>query len=398
MSEVAVIFERIGPYHDARLKAAGRRLSEEGIELVAIDMASSDSVYAWAEITGVVDYNRITLFPGRTYQDIPADELRRSLITSLNKLDPFAVAVPGWSSVEARASLNWCVARDKTPVLMCASTKEDFKRFFWREWIKKQIVRKFRSAVVGGERQKSYVQELGLPADRIHYGYNVVDNEFFKENAKRVIAAKGQVCHELSLPERYLLLNCRFVDAKNLIGFLRAYVQYSKTVKDPYPLVICGNGPLKKAMTTFLAKNNVEHLVKLTGFVQYPSLPAYYALADALVLPSKREPWGLVVNEAMACGLPVLVSKNCGCAPHLVRDGINGFLLEPSSVTSMCQALLQFHELPADTKDEMRKASQKIISNYGPALFAEALLKAIDLAKDADSTCISWDSAKAGSK
>lgn len=116
--------------------------------------------------------------------------------------------------------------------------------------------------------------------------------------------------------------------------------------------------------------------VYLPGFKQYDELPSWYHRASAFVHVSTTEQWGLVVNEAMAAGLPVLVSKRCGCAPDLVQEGVNGFTFDPFDVEAMAQAMLQLASLPSQRREKMGQASGRIIADWGPERFGEGLRQA----------------------
>ena len=106
--------------------------------------------------------------------------------------------------------------------------------------------------------------------------------------------------------------------------------------------------------------------VHFPGFVQYDDLPVYYALARyALLLPSLKDTWGLVVNEAMASGLPVLVSDRCGCASHLVEENENGYVISPESTEAITNRLIRFAELSDEAHASMADASASIIKTVG---------------------------------
>ncbi len=115
------------------------------------------------------------------------------------------------------------------------------------------------------------------------------------------------------------------------------------------------------------------------GYKQYDELPAYYGLASAFVMPSLSETWGLVVNEAMAAGLPVIVSDRCGCAPDLVREGRNGLLFDPRDADALAGAMGHLAHGGAD-RASMGEASRAIIAGWGPGRFALGLRAAVDAA------------------
>jgi glycosyltransferase involved in cell wall biosynthesis len=120
----------------------------------------------------------------------------------------------------------------------------------------------------------------------------------------------------------------------------------------------------------------------MTGFKQYPDLPAYYGLASAFIHASTTEQWGLVVNEAMASGLPVLVSNRCGCAPDLVQERVNGFTFDPLDVEQLARLMVQLSSGLVDLR-RMGDASRKIITDWGPERFASGLRQAAEMAHSA---------------
>ncbi len=119
----------------------------------------------------------------------------------------------------------------------------------------------------------------------------------------------------------------------------------------------------------------------MPGFVQIGPLSRYYGLASAFVLPSVKEAWGLVVNEAMAAGLPVMVSVTAGCRSDLVQDGANGFLFDPWDVNDIAGAMRRMEHLPEEARAAMGQRSRRIISAWSPKRFADGLLRAIWVAR-----------------
>ena len=146
----------------------------------------------------------------------------------------------------------------------------------------------------------------------------------------------------------------------------------------PWDLVLLGDGPLRETLNSQLSTLNLHSHVHLHGFKQYDELPVYYALANAFVHPSTTEQWGLVVNEAIASGLPVIVSERCGCSPELVRD--NGFTFDPMNEPELAALLFRMATLSDDDRRRLGDASYKIAANFVPERFGEGLERAARMA------------------
>jgi len=261
----------------------------------------------------------------------------------------------------------------------------DEKRYAFTESIKRIVVSLFSAGLAGGQPQMEYLIALGLPRDRVFTGYDVVDNEYFRQKAEEIKSHASEVRRKYGLPENYFLGSGRFVPKKNLPTLIRAYAEYRQRSEiagnAPWDLVLLGDGPLRKTLNTQLSNLNLHAHVHLPGFVQYRDLPAYYALADVFVHASTAEQWGLVVNEAMATGLPVIVSNRCGCVPDLVAEGKNGFTFNPESVEDLSKLMVDMSRLSDRRLEEMRAESRRIIAGFTPTHFATAAQRAIDVAK-----------------
>ena len=142
----------------------------------------------------------------------------------------------------------------------------------------------------------------------------------------------------------------------------------------PWDLVLLGDGPMRDTLNTQLSTLNLHAHVHLPGFKPYDELPVYYGLAKAFVHASTTEQWGLVVNEAVASELPVIVSNRCGCVPELVQD--NGFTFDPANESELTERLLQMASLSADERRRLGEASYRIAANFAPDRFGEGLEQA----------------------
>jgi glycosyltransferase involved in cell wall biosynthesis len=263
---------------------------------------------------------------------------------------------------------------------MSDSNAFDVRRGWFREAAKKRIVNMFSAALTGGSLSAAYAHSLGMPAERIFVGYDVVDNVHFARGAAAVRTARALPTEFVHLDRHFFLASGRFVAEKNLDGLVRAYAQYRASVGDgAWRLVILGDGELRPAVEGNIDRLGLGGTVLLPGFRQYDELPTWYRSASCLVQASISDTWGLVVNEAMAAGLPVLVSNRCGCAADLVRDGINGFTFDPHDIDALASLMHRMAHGGVD-RAAMAHSSGAIISDWGPARFATGLAEAVEVA------------------
>lgn len=364
---VALLFDHFGPYHQARLRGLLDRSIGVGVEFY-----SRSRDYAW-------EPESHESLPMRTVMKTPKDSESRQtfpirLAATLQGLRPDAVAVPGWSSFEALTTMRWCLDHNVPAILMSESSAHDAERSTVKEWIKKQIVGCFSAALVGGTPHVDYLKKLGFPADGIFTGYDAVDHEYF---VKRTDDARRHP------PERsFFLASNRFIEKKNLFRLLEAYAAYrhecaqSGTDGAPWDLRLLGDGELRPALEKQIEELQLRNHVEMPGFKQYDELPDHYASASAFIHASTTEQWGLVVNEAMASALPVLVSERCGCATDLVIEGENGFTFDPFDTGEMTRAMLAVHRLSADDRRAMGMRGRTHIENWGPDRFGKGLAEA----------------------
>ena len=267
------------------------------------------------------------------------------------------------------------VAGGSAAILLLASTYEDKARHFWREWPKRWITRGFDAVAAVGERSARYAERLGVPPGRIWRIGNVVDNQHFASGASAARRRAAQQRQALGLPERYFLCVSRLSPEKNLDTLIRAFAAY-RNAGGTWHLVVVGSGPDEGSLGE-LVQELAPGTVHLVGWKQYQDLPAYYGLASCFVLASVSEPWGLVVNEAMASGLAVLVSRRCGCLPELCWRGVNGYDFDPGDAGHLTELLLRISSAKTDLA-AMGEASRRIVANFTPETWARALRDCIE--------------------
>ena len=373
MFHVAILFDNFGPYHLARLSAASRVCN-----VLAVEFGSSSAEYDWkaSEASGL---QRVALNDRGSSRELSPEEFQKRLFAVLDGYHPEVVVVPGWGYRGALLALWWGLSHGVPVICMSESTQWDEVRNPIKEWIKRRIISLFSSALVGGTPHRAYIQELGMPADRIFLGYDIIDNDYFEKGAK-VAQHAG-----FSASKPYFLASARFIEKKNLPRLLRAYALYRKralALNDSgsvFDLVLLGDGAQRSELEKLRSELGLADCVEMPGFKQYEDLPAYYANAGAFIHASTTEQWGLVVNEAMASGLPVLVSNRCGCAADLVKDGENGWTFDPTNEEQIADLMLKI------ASDEIRRKamglrSREIIAEWGPDRFASGVKSAVEAA------------------
>ena len=157
-----------------------------------------------------------------------------------------------------------------------------------------------------------------------------------------------------------LLFSGRLVNVKRVDVLLDAFVRIAAQRPD-WDLVIAGDGPLREELK-LRAPSSVRNQIKWLGFLQFDDLATCYLCCDALVLPSEREPWALVINEAVAAGLPVVATEVSGAAVELVRHGVNGLLVPPGNVHALTNALIQISD--PEQNQKFRAAAPTILEQW----------------------------------
>jgi len=376
---IVIMWPGLGEYHLARLRSVVSQCPE--FDVVAMETVGG---YERARQPGFRSLRRdglavVTLFPDHNADQLAPDMILRELKPTLNRLNPDAIAVCGYRYFESKIAIEWGRRNRRAVLLMCQSKKDDAPRRLHREAAKERIVRLCDAVLAGGTPQREYAAALGMPADRIFTGYSAVGNDEFERAAQAARAAGPQLRGKLGLGERpFFVASNRFIARKNLPGLVIAYSGYRAAVgnDEAWSLVLMGDGPDRPALQEHIAKLGVQGVI-LPGYRRIGELSAFYGLASCFVHPALQDQWGLVVNEAMACGLPVLVSRTAGCRYDLVEEGANGWTFDPASIPAMTEALLRIHRLPEEQRSAMGRRSREIVARWSPDRFAEALRKTV---------------------
>lgn len=386
---IAIIFHNIGGYHAARLRAAQAVCSQKGWTLTAIQETDSAQEHPWGDMHKEITFPLKTLLPAQEFPDIAARHphstfAARRLPACLHQLNPDILVIPGWGYPISRAALKWAKRYRLPAILMSESKWDDQPRTWWKEKLKSLLyTRQFAAALVGGRLHGDYLVRLNFPRKGVFLGYDTVDNDYFYDRAQAARQQPEAVRQQQpQIPSRpYFIAVTRFIRRKNILRLIDAFSQYRQSLAPElaWDLVICGNGIGETNIRAKIAQYQLENAIHLPGFKSYEEMPQWFALAEALIHPALSEQWGLVVNEALASGLPALVSNRCGCFSELINEGENGFGFDPEDVDALAHLMMKVSQGTVDT-EAMSRAALSHIQHFSPAAFGNGLKQAIEYA------------------
>ena len=246
------------------------------------------------------------------------------------------------------------------------------------------LLPKFDGHLYVGRRNSEYLKHYGVKDARLFFSPHFVDNQWWSTNAERSGKMEDGRCKMGSsqppishLPDpisekrgTVFLFAGKFIPKKRVMDLLEAAGRVAEA-----RVVLVGDGPLRGELEARAGKPDLAGRVEFAGFKNQKELPAYLAAADCLVLPSDgTETWGLIVNEAMACGKPAIVSEACGCAPDLIEEGETGYSFKLGDTRALAERLREF--VKHKDRDWATKVRAKI-DQYTMQKATEGLARAI---------------------
>lgn len=232
------------------------------------------------------------------------------------------------------------------------------------------------SVIVPSTASKRFIHSLGVPEERIFITPYVVDNEGIAATARKADCKRIRADWQIPETAWVVLFVAKFLERKRPQDLLRAFAAAS--VPNSY-LVFVGEGPLSNSLRSEAQQLGVDERVSFLGLVKYSKLPEVYAASDLLVHPAEWEPYGLIVNEAMVCGVPVIVSDRVGASCDLVQEGVTGFTYPWGKVEKLAELL---RETLSDRQrmQWLGQAAQQRMQTWSSRENAEGTLEAIERA------------------
>ncbi len=305
----------------------------------------------------------------------PGGVINPAIVDRIRRRRPDCVILHGYVHTTNHIALAACKALG-IPVLLRGEnhtgTKRPLARRTARRVALKALFRIIAGALVIGTRNREFYRSFGMPEEKLFLAPYAVDNDRFRRDSSEAEADKWRA--ELDLPRdaRVVLFTARLSAEKGCHLLIDAFAQLA--APDTY-LVIIGDGAERAKLEHQARIRLGESRVRFTGFLNQSRLPSAYRLASVFVLPSTEEMWGLVVNEAMSVGLPIVCTDAVGCAPDLVGPD-NGWIVPAGDVDALARALGEALGPETDLA-AMGAASARRIARWGVAEAVEGFVEAV---------------------
>jgi glycosyltransferase involved in cell wall biosynthesis len=327
-----------------------------------------------------IDYTKIK-FPYTVLFKGPLESINRFRIAMetwriLEKIRPETSIICDYSNIFGWSALFWAKKNKNNLIFWLSSTFEDRKHTILKNLLKRYFLKHFSIGLASGSRTKEYYKYLGVDKSKVvETGYGV-NNIFFIQQYEKFFIERAYIFNELKITAKnnFIFIG-RFAPEKNIFTLLYSFLEVSRKNSD-WGLILLGDGPLKNEINTFISNNNLQNKILMPGFIQQDEIVKYLIASDVLILPSLSETWGLVVNEAMLCHLPIIVSTKCGCQPELVQEGVNGFSFDPNNKLKLT-SLMQGFANGSYNINSMREASFAIIKKHSPSVIAQKIVAGI---------------------
>lgn len=363
MPSVAIIHNH--PIHYQHLLFC--ELAKRGLDFEVLFLSASSRTRIQTPLAESGEYQFSIGYMG-PHEAAPALGTSRFVWRSLNRIRPDVVILGGWADAAMWAGWLWAHMHGAARILWAESNAADYPRSAWKEAPKRLYVRGCDAAHVYGTSSGAYLEQLGMARWRIRGNRALVNSSLFLTEIEEQVERSGPI----------RLLYCgRLSEEKNLEMLLRAFSGLKPCMDAPRMILkLVGSGPLEESLRQTAIELGIGGVVNFAGGVPQENLPAIFQQSDVLILPSTREPWGLVVNEAMLSGLAVAVSDRCGCVADLLKPE-NGWKFSPNNEAELTQLLGIIAASSREVLSNMGRAGRTLAAEYSPANCAISVMEMV---------------------
>jgi glycosyltransferase involved in cell wall biosynthesis len=307
----------------------------------------------------------------QSYEKIPSYKLITTLSADLIRNPSDLVVLPGYHLPEYWAMLLICILRRRKRAVFCDSTALDRAKSRWKEKAKTFFFRRCDGFFCYGSRSKEYVASYGIDPQKIYDGCQAaaLAHDYDAAAIRSYYASNS---FSAASSSKFLYVG-RLAQEKGLFDLLDAFCRVRK--QDPAAsLDLVGSGSLDGELRQRARQLGIESAVAFLGTKTPEDIGRLLMSSAAMILPSHREPWGLVVNEALSFGCPVVVSDVCGCVPELVRDGVTGYAFPAEDVDALTKAMMSA-ALLSKNRAEVALQCMDVIAKFTPEQAAAQILR-----------------------
>ncbi len=303
----------------------------------------------------------------------------RNLGDVLRRSAPDVAVVLGWHHPSLVQAMQACRVRH-IPVVLRGESNNKRARPWWVSALHRVYVAQASAYLAIGTANEAFYREAGVPQDRIAIGRYCVDNDKFLKEARQLRPQREAIRAGWGIrPGSFCAAFVGKLEPKKRVMDVLQALAHARADGEDVQGLIVGAGAELEAATSFAQAHALP--VTFAGFLNQTEISRAYVAADALVLPSDTgETWGLVCNEAMACGTPAIVSEQVGCAGDLVVDGVTGAVVPFGTPRRIAQVLSHWSRDPSSHEARCVRAVEHVTSNYTIGLVSRGLKEAIGIA------------------
>ena len=353
---IAIFWSELPGYAAACVRALAER---ENIDLLVVR-------YAHQEQKPFDESSRRLPFPIHAVScDRPPREQWMTLRKLLENFQPDAAVVSGWAFPAFNRAARW--VKKRGGIVVCMSDNQwrgDLKQLLGAVYARLFFGRRYSAMFIPGERARPLARAFGFSGPRLITGsYSCDWSLFSRANILRSERSDGK------WPHVFLFVGS-LIPRKGIQDILAAYQEYRKRVAEPWQLWMVGDGPLKETI------QGVDG-VSPKGFKQPPECANIMSCAGAYIMASHKEPWGVVLHEAVAAGMPVICTESCGAGADFVNDNYNGYVFEAADVQRLSELMFIVSNKTDNELSQMGRSSYELSKKYTPHLWAEHLLRGL---------------------